>query len=583
MSKVLHFKTCAKGGEYLGLGTNTPNTFAISKPANTEQEFQVQINNEYSGVDGLDGKVIAVGYGWQKFVVPSTGNAKISVRGAAGGCVSYPGFAINNVTGACSGSGHRGGRGAKVEGMCKLKKGEILYLLVGIRGGCTGWGSAGGSWGSGGGGASVILRENPSGQYTFAPMNKKVDVLFVAGGGGGAADADSVSTSRYGKDADYKNGSNTLGGSCSGASGGSGLTGNSNGGGSSGYVSYNLLSGTANPNAVFQYSYTGGWGGGGYPWNGGGGGGGYSGGNASESVSYGGTSYINPTHVQETFRGYADIVTDASRGLTNPWINCGHIEIVLGRSEDKYILAQDSEGFKWFNGTEYTDGTINPNGTNEWELLPIQDESEIEYSVYKQYGNRVITGKLGLQDETTFWVNSTEAEEFISISGYINQVLIEQATDISLSDVSIITKVEAKYDTSNLDIRFAMSRDHGKTWYTYDPNNVDPKTGSWKTIDIHNKADFSTYGFPLNQFSTIPLTEWNRSKPTLIRFAYIVTQNGPNGNAIISNAQIVCDLLGSWRHFTESEAMYEYISDSEIKVTFKEPGNYKVNYLDSIS
>ena len=36
-------------------------------------------------------------------------------------------------------------------------------------------------------------------------------------------------------------------------------------------------------------------------------------------------------------------------------------------------------------------------------------------------------------------------------------------------------------------------------------------------------------------------------------------------------------------HFKESQAQYEYISDTELKITFLEAGDYKVNYLDKIS
>lgn len=43
------------------------------------------------------------------------------------------------------------------------------------------------------------------------------------------------------------------------------------------------------------------------------------------------------------------------------------------------------------------------------------------------------------------------------------------------------------------------------------------------------------------------------------------------------------DLTASWRHCTEDQAMYEYISDTELKVTFLKEENYKVNYLDELT
>ena len=97
-----------------------------------------------------------------------------------------------------TGAGNRPGRGAKVEGKCNLKLGDILYILVGMRG----WCNNSSDWGGGGGGASVVLLDNPDGNYTFSPLNRKVDVLFVAGGGGGTFD-EYFGINYYGKDASY--------------------------------------------------------------------------------------------------------------------------------------------------------------------------------------------------------------------------------------------------------------------------------------------------------------------------------------------------------------------------------------------
>ena len=128
-------------------------------------------------------------------------------------------------------------------------------MLVGIRG----WSNNGSDWGSGGGGASVVLKDNPSGEFTFAPLNRKVDVLFVAGGGGGCFDS-SFGSTYYGGDAVVTNGTNTNGGTASGGSGGAGLTGNgTKGSGPSG--GYNLLSGSV-PTATLNTIHYGGWGGG---------------------------------------------------------------------------------------------------------------------------------------------------------------------------------------------------------------------------------------------------------------------------------------------------------------------------------
>lgn len=436
-----------------------------------------------------------------------------------------------------------------------------------------GWCNNGADWGGSGGGASAILKDNPAGAYTFSPLNRKVDVLFVAGGGGGCYDS-SFGSTYYGGDAVVTNGTNTNGGSDSGGSGGGGLTGNGSKG-SGPHGGYSLLSGSAPTGSAYSIHY-GAWGGGGSSYDGGGAGGGYSGGSAwgNNRGAAGGTSYINPNLVTEISRGYATVTEDGNRNLTNPWTAYGFVELELGRDENKYILAKDSEGYKYFDGGECIDGTTKSSFTNQWVLLTnqvIPDEL-----TYKDYGNTIINNRVGLLDNATFLVMSKESEETVNISGHINGLLVKQDSDNSISDISLIKSITATCDLDNLDVRFAMSKNSGKTWQTY-------SAGSWVDINIHNKQEFKDNGYNMAQFSTIPLEDWNKYKAKVIRFAFIITQNGTNGKTVIDNIKEIADLVGSWRHFKESEAQYEYISDTELKVTFLESGNYKVNYLDNLN
>ncbi len=461
------------------------------------------------------------------------------------------------------------GRGAKIVGTSKLKKGDILYMLVGMRG----WSNNGSDYGSGGGGASVVLKDNPVGAYTFAPLNRRVDVLFVAGGGGGCYDS-TFGSSYYGMDAVVTNGTNTNGGTSNRTRGGAGLTGNG-ASGSGGNYTPSILSG--NPShTTLNTNHYGGWGGGGGSYDGGGSGGGYSGGSSrgNSAGGSGGTSYINPSLCTEISRGYATVEADSERNLTNPWTAYGFIELELGRDTGKYILAQDSEGYKYFNGAECIDGTTRPSFTNQWELLPTQIAPDED--TYKNYGQSIIYNRNGLLDDTRFLVMSKESKEAINISGHVNGAIIEQIKDVSLSDVSLIKSIVSVHNVDNLDVRFAISKDYGATWQTY-------SAGSWVDINIHDKQEFMGNGYNLAQFSTIPLEHWNNYKAKVIRFAMCITQNGANGKTVLDNIKKVVDLVGSWRHFKESEAQYEYVSDTELKVTFLEGGNYKVNYLDRLN
>ena len=564
MGKILKFKSCVQNGEFTSLGVETPSTvyfIGVNTPANIDS----YIASCYASDTNLAGKVNGIGYGWQKFVVPNNCKLKFSVRGAAGGATGRAGYTIDPVTGDVSGKGNRPGRGAKIEGTCALTKGSILYILVGMRG----WCNNGDDWGGGGGGASVILLDNESGAYTFAPLNRKVDVLVVAGGGGGCYD-ESFGNKYYGHDADYNDGANTNGGSGGKPGGGAGLTGN--GGGK--YTAYNLLSGNPASTTLNSSKY-GGWGGGGRPYNGGGGGGGYSGGNATNDSGggYGGTSYINPTLCTETFRGYATVAEDSGRNLTNPWTAYGFVEIELGRDESKFILAKDSDGYKWFNGTTNLDDTTNSSATNRWELLSNQNIPTQD--IYNTYGDKVITSADGLQNNVRFLVSTIAQDEELDIVGQVSKTVVEMTKDCNTSNVDTISNISFTGDLTNVDVRFAVSKDSGTTWQTY-------RSGVWKDIDITDKDDFLTNGYSLNNFTSIPNGDIKTYLSNKIRFAFIIDQIGDKTATLINSIKITVDLVGSWKHAKESQVEYEYVSDTDLKVTFLEAGDYKVNYMDKI-
>lgn len=315
---------------------------------------------------------------------------------------------------------------------------------------------------------------------------------------------------------------------------------------------------------------------GGAPYNGGGGGAGYSGGSASDTRGgNGGTSYINPLLCTEISRGYATVAEDSERNLTNPWTAYGFIELELGRDETKRILVKDSDGYKWFNGTDLLDGTINSNATDQWELIP--DQTDPDDEDYINYGGTIITNVDGLQNNVKFLVSSIEPQENISVSGNVNGTIVELVKDFSMSDVSELKSITAVTNLENVDVKFAISKDYGKTYQTYN-------FGSWTDVNISNKNEFQNNGYNLAQFSTIPIADWNSYGAKIIRFAFCITQNDSTGsNAILQFISYIADLVGSWRHFTESQVTYEYISDSQIKITFLEGGNYKVNYLDQLN
>merc|ERR1719402_1609430 len=113
----------------------------------------VTVGSHYKGQDH-EGQV-SVNKGVQMWKVPAAGTYSIEAVGASGG---YDKF---------SGASKFRGRGARVKGHFKLKKGEILKILIGQEGQSNPT-----SGGAGGGGGSFVVREDNS-------------PIIIAGGGGG--------------------------------------------------------------------------------------------------------------------------------------------------------------------------------------------------------------------------------------------------------------------------------------------------------------------------------------------------------------------------------------------------------------
>lgn len=596
-NRKFQFLSCVN--EFLDTGVATPTSYRYIA-VGTPTEVATIVPNFYASHPeyNLAGKVQGIGYGWQKYTVETSGKVLMTVRGAAGGMTCYSDMTINPVTGkivyrsngvVAVNRGCRGGRGAKLQAEVKLSAGDVLYILVGMRGWCN-YNNV--DYGAGGGGASVVLRANPNGPYRFGPTGEQVEVLMVAGGGGGPFDsAYGEDPNKIGKDASYQDGANTNGGSSSSSRGGAGLTGNG-AGGSGGNPAYSILSGNPSYTSGFGTTHQGGWGGGGGSYDGGGGGGGYSGGTAPNNAygGYGGTSYINPLYCTEVFRGYATVELDSERNMVNPWIAYGHVEIEVLRSKDKLIIVKDNDVYKWFNGREFIDDTPDkPSATNQWEPIPEEDLAELfsEYpseETFKKYGNTVITNTSGLtRGNVRFLIKSIapdnilSRDERLSISGNVNGAIVKMNKDCKLSDVSEFLSTGTVSNLTDTVVRFAISKDHGNNWLTY-------KDGLWRPLDITNKQEFQDDGCSLSLINSIPVTDWINLKTKELRFAFCITQIGSSANQFkLEEVYFMINQTGSWRGAKESDFDYEYISSDQLKVTFKTEGNYKVNYMDKIT
>jgi hypothetical protein len=239
--------------------------------------------------------------GIQIWTIPSSGNYRITARGAGGA----PGAVGSNS------SSYNAGSGATMQGTFILAMGDKLSIAVGQMG------ISGNSYAGGGGGGSWVVK------YGGTTVN---DILVIAGGGSGVG---------YGGGATGKGGSSTTTATLDGAGTGTATTGGNGGasstathgsGGGGGFLTnggtgtasgtnlggqswLNGLAGGTSTNSLNTTAADGGFGGGGSGAVCGGGGGGYSGGGGTPSLyasGGGGASYMNVNATSTTLTNGTD-------------------------------------------------------------------------------------------------------------------------------------------------------------------------------------------------------------------------------------------------------------------------------------
>lgn len=505
---------------------------------------QAQMNSVYAGTT-LEGKVTAVS-GWHKFVIPETSLYRFAVRGSQGGSHG------NKVaTNWCN----YGGRGALITASFILHKDDVIYVLCGTCGRCGGTED----WGGGGGGASAVFLVDTTAQshYVFRPANVPIIPLIVAGGGAGRSDAYTGGYAQSGDitfdnnalNAKPENGTNTnYGGYSSGRynyNAGQGLTG--------GYDSTTALLGGGR--AMYSSSYYGGFGGGGVPYNGGGGGAGWSGGYFSDGYpSYGGTSWVDPSGLMVTRQ-----VAPAEMGYTL----FGQVNMSVQTSPDKNIIAKDSDGLKYYS----TDSST-------WTLLDDQTEPPTD-TTFDTYG--VVTADtaagLNTQNPVKWYIRSSSDEEILFFNGMVDRAVLSCTYDVDLSIFTDITSITVNTPPTGVIVSTAASTDGGKTWYTY--NN-----GNWDTIDITNKADFITKGIPLQNLSSTPLLDLTmKTGSSSMRLCFCILENTQSTDIIIDTVSITGTSLSGWDSaINGTDYTYRHVSPTNVEITFKTTGTYKINY-----
>lgn len=294
--------TCEVTSTAGALGTTGTDSVTIDSGWDGEREFtnctqtgrygpdQAQCNITYTGTT-LEGEVTVSG-GIQAWTVPSTGTYIIEAWGARGG------EKMDSYTAT-------GGNGALMSGEFTLTEGEVLYILVGQKGGNpNGYNTSGGCGGGGG-------------TFVYYDANDSYPLIAAAGGGGCGAANENRAHGLSGLTT--TSGGTEDGTAGTGGNGGSTGLASYNSGGGAGWLSNGQNSsyspvagggqaprngGDGGNGGRSSYSAIGGFGGGGGTNDGGGGGGGFSGGGAGSyspiKAGGGGGSYnagINQNNV----------------------------------------------------------------------------------------------------------------------------------------------------------------------------------------------------------------------------------------------------------------------------------------------
>lgn len=515
--------------------------FGMARSSNTGMT-QEQMNTLYTGTSLEDKVTRTPTSGWQEFTVPFTGLFVFEAQGSQGGC--------HGSTNANIGSNY-GGRGAIITGTFLLHKDDIIYVLVGEPGKCDDTRDGGG----GGGGASAVLLVDNSGtsQYTFTQTGKQVIPLIVAAGGAGQSDlmtGSEVASQNVFNDscvlnANINNGTNTQGGSSNSYRGGAGFTG--------GYGTAALLSGATTSRAG-EAGY-GGFGGGGDPYNGGGGGAGWSGGAFDDRYpSYGGTSWIDDSAMRIS-RELAPVV----RGYIVP----GHVTMTSLSSDSKKILAKDSDGIKSYSADN-----------DLWSLITDQTvpPTSATFDTYGVLSAKSING-LKTDTEIEWYIKSNSATEIIYLESLLDSAKVLSTYDMDLSVFTKIDSIRVNAHSSNVIISCIFSTDFGNTWYTY--NN-----GDWITVNINDKSDFGSKGVLFDNVGTLPLLELTeKTGSSMMRICFLVTENVLTNASIIESISISGSVLSGWESAIKgTDYTYKHNTPSNIEITFKVTGTYKVNY-----
>jgi len=151
-----------------------------------------QVQSAYSSASWASNtSYLTVISGIQKWTVPKSGVYRIQAAGAPGGRGSD--FASNQGI---------PGSGAILSASFYLNKNDIVYILVGQKGGDTttsGNGTNGfnSDTDGGGGGGTFVALKVPSSQYYLTPDSSYVTPLIVAGGGNGGASDGNGLTATY--------------------------------------------------------------------------------------------------------------------------------------------------------------------------------------------------------------------------------------------------------------------------------------------------------------------------------------------------------------------------------------------------
>jgi len=232
------------------------------------------------------------------------------------------------------------------------------------------------------------------------------------------------------------------------------------------------------------------------------------------------------------------------------------------------FLFKDGSNLKVYSGTAWniigttpaTKSIFNNYGMDSLSLITINALQEL--------------GEINLQ----YWIVDDNNVKNLNVIAIPKPVVIKATNDLTINNV---INIDSFTITTNLSgsgvIKTVVSNDSGHNWKSHNGTN-------WINVDIDDLDDVKNNGMDSSQINSLASIFWNELLGSgKIRFAYYIEITSISDKAETDALLAQFDMQGIWRKAPSSDYIYEYPSNSKLRVTFLSNGGYKINYVDLVN